>query len=202
MWGLPSCTLLIVSAGSPAARRWAAVPRVATSVKPQAASRRATATTASFATSGTERKALPAVGRSVPAPTCALAKAAPKLPSMPITSPVDFISGPSTVSTPGNLMNGNTASLTLTCAGRTSAMKPCASSERPTMQRAPILASGTPIALLTNGTVRLARGFTSRTKTHFALTANWTFMRPTTQSSRASATVCRRISSCTSASIE
>ena len=29
-----------------------------------------------------------------------------------MTSPVDFISGPRIVSTPGNLMNGNTASLT------------------------------------------------------------------------------------------
>ena len=34
--------------------------------------------------------------------------------SMPITSPVDFISGPSTVSTPGKRANGNTASLTPT----------------------------------------------------------------------------------------
>ena len=32
--------------------------------------------------------------------------------SMPITSPVHFISGPSRVSTPGNLTNGKTASLT------------------------------------------------------------------------------------------
>jgi len=32
--------------------------------------------------------------------------------SIPITSPVDFISGPSTTSTPGNLTNGNTASFT------------------------------------------------------------------------------------------
>ena len=36
---------------------------------------------------------------------------------------------------------------------------------RAAMQRAAIFASGTPIALLTNGTVRLARGFTSRTNT-------------------------------------
>ena len=73
---------------------------------------------------------------------------------------------------------------------------------RAAMQRAAIFASGTPIALLTNGTVRLARGFTSRTNTRFALTANCTFMRPTTPSSRASATVYRRISAWASASSE
>ena len=82
---------------------------------------------------------------------------------MPITSPVDFISGPSTVSTPGNLMNGKTASFTLTCGGTISRVKPSSASVCPTMQRAAILASGTPIALRTNGTVREARGFTSRT---------------------------------------
>ena len=60
-------------------------------------------------------------------------------------------------------MNGKTASLTFTCAGTISRVQPCAASERPTMQRAATLASGTPIALLTNGTVRLARGFTSST---------------------------------------
>src|SRR5205085_664062 len=43
---------------------------------------------------------------------------------------------------------------------------------------------------------------TSRTNTQFALTANCTFMRPITPSSRASATVCRRMSVCTAASSE
>jgi transketolase len=37
---------------------------------------------------------------------------AEKLRPTPITSPVDFISGPRMVSTPGNLLKGNTASLT------------------------------------------------------------------------------------------
>ena len=36
---------------------------------------------------------------------------------MPITSPVDFISGPSTVSTPGKRAKGNTASFTARCFG-------------------------------------------------------------------------------------
>ena len=46
------------------------------------------------------------------APSCDLTKASPKLSPTPITSPVDFISGPRMVSTPGNLRNGNTASFT------------------------------------------------------------------------------------------
>ena len=82
---------------------------------------------------------------------------------MPMTSPVLFLSGPSTVSTPGNLMNGNTASLTAQNGGRRSPRTPCAASDRPAMQRAAILASGRAVALDTNGTVRAARGLTSST---------------------------------------
>ncbi len=37
---------------------------------------------------------------------------------MPITSPVERISGPRMVSTPGNFWNGNTDSLTATCMGQ------------------------------------------------------------------------------------
>ena len=43
-----------------------------------------------------------------------LANAAAKSVSIPITSPVDRISGPSTMSTPGNLANGKTLSFTET----------------------------------------------------------------------------------------
>ena len=67
------------------------------------------------------------------------------------------------VSTPGNLTNGNTASLTLKYGGVTSLVMPCDSSDWPTMQRAATLASWMPVALLTNGTVREARGLTSST---------------------------------------
>src|SRR5437870_1891617 len=138
MCGCPSCTLLMDSTARPCARSHVAVPRVARSENPCAASRRATGTAAAFSVSGTEMNALPARGRKVPAAICALANAAPKLPSIPITSPVDFISGPSTVSTPGNLMKGKTASLTLTWRGTTSAVNPWSASERPIMQRAAI----------------------------------------------------------------
>ena len=81
---------------------------------------------------------------------------------MPMTSPVDFISGPSSVSTPANLLNGSTDSLTETCVGTISSVKPISSSFRPTITRAASFARDTPMALLTKGTVRDARGFTSR----------------------------------------
>lgn len=78
-----------------------------------------------------------------------------------MTSPVDFISGDSTMSTPGNFTNGKTASLTAVYGICTSFVNPIASSDSPAMQRAASPASGTPVALLTNGTVREARGLTS-----------------------------------------
>ena len=59
-------------------------------------------------------KARPLRGSRTPAASCDLTNASPKDSPMPITSPVDFISGPRMVSTPGNLMNGNTASFTET----------------------------------------------------------------------------------------
>ena len=58
------------------------------------------------------------------------------------------------------------------------------------------------MTLLTNGTVREARGFTSRMNTCPPWMANWMFIRPMTRSSRASATVWRRTSSSSSAGIE
>ena len=107
-----------------------------------------------------------------------LANAVPKSASKPMTSPVDFISGPSTVSTfcPSGVWNrlkGITASLTAIgwSAGR-SPPSPCAGStpaarrsaiDSPSMTRAAALASGVAVALETNGTVREARGLASRT---------------------------------------
>ena len=81
-----------------------------------------------------------------------------------MTSPVDFISGPRMVSTLGKRANGKTASLTATCgAMESSSSLKSVASLAPAMTRAPILATGTPVALATNGTVREARGFTSST---------------------------------------
>ena len=85
---------------------------------------------------------------------------------MPITSPVERISGPSRVSTPGNRLNGSTASLTETWPVTGSTSRPSwRSSARvaPTITRAATMATGTPVALATKGTVRLARGLASST---------------------------------------
>ena len=82
------------------------------------------------------------------------------------------------MSAPGNLRNGKTDSLTkirLTCR---SSVSPCSASVRPAMIRAATLARGTPVALLTNGVVREARGFTSSTYTTSFLIAYCTFIRP------------------------
>ena len=92
-----------------------------------------------------------------------MTNASPKVSPTPITSPVDFISGPRMVSTPGNLTNGNTASFTEKYGGIDFLVTPCSASDLPAMQRAAILASGMPVALDTNGTVREARGLTSST---------------------------------------
>ncbi len=59
-------------------------------------------------------KTLPEMGIGELAPIWDLAKALEKLLSIPITSPVDFISGPRIVSTPGNFEKGKTASFTAT----------------------------------------------------------------------------------------
>src|SRR6266700_3586302 len=112
--GRPSRTLLTRLTGSPSSRSLRAVPLVATSSNPQAASCRHGSTRASLSESRTETKTLPESGRSVPLPSCDLAKARPKSASNPMTSPVDFISGPRIRSTPGKRANGNTASLTAT----------------------------------------------------------------------------------------
>ena len=61
------------------------------------------------------------------------------------------------------------------------------------------MATGTPVALATNGTVRLARGLASRTYTDPSFTAYCTLMGPTTSSASAMARVCAsRVSSTSS----
>ena len=61
------------------------------------------------------RTPCPPAGSGLPAAVWLLAKASPKLASMPITSPVERISGPRTVSTSGKRLKGSTASFTATC---------------------------------------------------------------------------------------
>ena len=89
-----------------------------------------------------------------------------------MTSPVDFISGPSRMSVPGKRAKGKTASLTEKWVGMISVVKPSSFSVLPDITRAAIFAKGLPMALLTKGTVREARGFTSRTYTVSFCTAN------------------------------
>ena len=93
----------------------AAVPRVAITWKPISVSRRAIGTSPTLSPSRTDRNTVPLDGSFTPAPSCDLANARSNDWSSPITSPVDFISGPRIVSTPTNRANGNTASLTATC---------------------------------------------------------------------------------------
>ena len=119
---------------------------------------------AGLSSSLTEMNALPSRGQPIdPEASSALPNARANVFAMPITSPVERISGPSIVSTPGNFANGNTDSFTETCAGSTTSVTPSSASVLPAITLAAIFASGRPVALETNGTVREARGFTSRT---------------------------------------
>ena len=121
----------------------------------------------------TETNAAPFVGSEPYAAACDFANAVPKPASMPMTSPVDFISGPSTVSTPWKRPNGSTASLTeIDASGGRSAPSPAAAAAPRraaarwwcrVMIRAAAFATGTAVAFETNGTVRLARGLASST---------------------------------------
>ena len=79
-----------------------------------------------------------------------------------MTSPVDFISGPRMVSTLGKREKENTASLTAMCSRLAVLTSSKSTNFSPDITRAAILAIGRPVALATKGTVRLARGLTSR----------------------------------------
>ena len=80
-----------------------------------------------------------------------------------MTSPVERISGPNNISTPGNRLNGNMASLT-----QMRFMFGDFNSKfvkgSPAITRAAIAAIGLFTAFATKGTVLDARGLTSRTK--------------------------------------
>ena len=106
---------------------------------------------------------MPPSGSRCPTARCALANATPKLEAPPITSPVDFISGPRIVSTPGNRTNGNTGLFTNTPAASRSLTTPSSASVRPVAMRAAMRAIATPVAFEMYGTVRDERGLTSST---------------------------------------
>ena len=108
----PSDTFATRSTTMPARSSTPAVPLVATKRKPRSASRFAGKTIARLSRFATDTNTVPLVGRPAPVETSAFASAIPGSRSIPMTSPVDFISGPSTVSTPGNRPNGRTAAFT------------------------------------------------------------------------------------------
>mmetsp|Transcript_4641 Transcript_4641/g.13944 ORF Transcript_4641/g.13944 Transcript_4641/m.13944 type:complete len:205 (-) Transcript_4641:2425-3039(-) len=113
---------------------------------------------------------------------------------MPITSPVDLISGPNNVSQPGNFSNGNTASFTETCFVIGSSINPISSRDLPAITNEAYFANGCPIALETNGTVLEALGFASiMYGVPSGMTAYCIFNNPTTPNRRASFGVHSRI---------
>ena len=139
------------------------MPRVAASVKPSCDRSLAIGSTVCLSLLLTLMNTQPFSGRLCPALIIALPNAAPKLSDPPMTSPVDFISGPRIVSTPGNRTNGNTGLFTNTPAASRSSTRPSSASVRPAATRAAIFAIGTPVAFEMYGTVRDERGFTSST---------------------------------------
>ena len=74
-------------------------------------------------------------------------------------------------------MNGKTGALTATCPDVGSGMS-CSLRLIPSVTLAAILAIGTPVALATNGTVRLLLGLTSRQYRLSPCIANWILKQP------------------------
>mmetsp|Transcript_1840 Transcript_1840/g.5377 ORF Transcript_1840/g.5377 Transcript_1840/m.5377 type:complete len:210 (+) Transcript_1840:644-1273(+) len=159
--GRPSWILSTRSHLTPPASSASAVPWVARMPKPSSARSLATGTMASLKVSVMVMNTLPLRGSFWPAARAALANAALKSLSMPITSPVDRISGPNRVSAPGNLSKGSTASFTATWFSVGSSVNPISGSVLPAISRDAYLTMGCPTALATKGTVRDARGLAS-----------------------------------------
>ena len=98
--------------GIPARCRTPAVPLVASNRNPEVRQALGGSTIARLSRLATLHEDRSDAGRAWPAATIAFASATPASSSIPMTSPVDFISGPRTVSTPGNRPKGRTAALT------------------------------------------------------------------------------------------
>ena len=94
-----SLSLRITVAVTPLRRSTTAVPLVARISKPRSASRLTGKIMCRLSRLATETNTLPDVGSPFWAPACDLANAVPKPASKPMTSPVERISGPSSVST-------------------------------------------------------------------------------------------------------
>mmetsp|Transcript_10712 Transcript_10712/g.39664 ORF Transcript_10712/g.39664 Transcript_10712/m.39664 type:complete len:259 (-) Transcript_10712:2759-3535(-) len=181
MCGRPSWILGAIVTGTPAASIFFAVPPVATTVMPISTNCFASPTASSLSPSRTEMKTFPSVGNRCPAASCALAYALVKSLSIPMTSPVERISGPRRVSAPANLSKGRTASFTATWLSLGSSVKLMSLSVAPAITSDAYFASGCPIAFATKGTVRDARGFASMMYTvPSGITAYWMLIKPIT----------------------
>ena len=112
--GDPSVTFSTASTGMPIRRSARAVPAVATRSNPSDWSSAASMVAAGLSASRTDRNTRPSLGNGRPAARSPLAKAVGKSGPMPITSPVERISGPRVGSAPENRLNGSTAAFTLT----------------------------------------------------------------------------------------
>src|SRR4029453_14229071 len=97
----PSAAFATLESAIPARSSTAAVPRVASRRNPRSARRLAGYRIDRLSRLATDRKIVPCLGSEAPLATRALASARPGSASIPMTSPVDRISGPSSVSTPG-----------------------------------------------------------------------------------------------------
>ena len=189
MCGLPLLTLLIFLHFIPFCFKISEVPLVAESVNPSFINLCATPIISCLWESFTDKNAIPLVGNELEAAIWLFATAIPKSSSKPITSPVDFISGPSNKSLSGNLLNGNTASLTANFL-LVLYFNLYLLNFSPDIILDAIFASGIPFAFETKGTVLLALGLTSMTKISSFLIANWIFKNPLTFKARANFLVC------------
>ncbi len=123
-FGRPSCSLGISSTAMPAcAQRLGRAARGQSGGSPSPPATAPIGTTSALSRSATrdEHRARQRQRRCWP-PAGSWRTPSGKSSSMPITSPVERISGPRMMSTPGNLLNGNTLSLTEKCFGTTSSM--------------------------------------------------------------------------------
>src|SRR2546428_526828 len=126
-------------------------------------------TTSALSLSATVTSTFPLRAGARPAATSDFQSAGANVRSTPITSPVLFISGPRYVSTSRSFAMENTGALRATSDpwGQSPSARayPSAASVDPRATATARETSGTPVTFVRNGTVRLARGFTSRTQT-------------------------------------
>ena len=137
-----------------------AVPFVAISLNPNFLSLLARPTNSTLSLLEIDRKTVPLVGIFLFPPFIALRYAVPKFGPWPIASPVDFISGPNTVSRPVIFNHEKVGTFTdAPLIGKISGKFLIFS---PNIKSTAILANGYPVDLLTKGSVLLALGLASK----------------------------------------